>query len=275
MRALGRCHSEIKVGSFLSFLRVIARGLAWVWLVFVFGAGTASFSQPSAIDGPWSGWAQCRINVQGPDSYNHTETHTWTLTGGPPTVQGAMRIHPATWTVGGQGSFVRTQGTQTLTAQWTTNAPPMNAPLALFVRASDGMLIVKSSHSQLRAPGGVVGMQTVSINGVAQGQSAIALEAFEFSFPGAEVSGTNTSITSANTFATNGSVGPMQPGGSRGTAACTWQFAPASGTVASNPPSGAAYKIREMERPAKTQETTRARVLSDRIPARPPCSSQE
>ena len=184
--------------------------------------GTPSLSQ-SSIDHPWSGQAQCKITVQGP-GYSHQETHTWTMSGGAATLQGAIHLFPATWSVSGQGSLQRTQGAQTLKAQWTTNASLPNAPIALFVRASDGKLVIKSGHAQLRAKGGVSGTQQVTINGVAQTPAPISLEAFEWSFPGAEVAATSKTIHGSQTVPTNGSVGPMQPGGSQGTAACTWSF---------------------------------------------------
>lgn len=218
------------------FGKVKRTSLVFTWLVFVLTMGTVSFSQSSAINGPWSGWAQCQITVQGPYSYSHSETHTWTLTGGQPTIQGAMRIHPATWKVTGQGSFTKTQGAQTLSAQWTTNATQANAPISLFVRASDGRLILKSWHAQLRVAGGVVGTQQQTLNGVAQSPGAISAEAFEWAFPATDGVSTSTQFSGSNSIATNGAVGPMQPGGSQGTAACTWRFAAGSNSVTTSPP---------------------------------------
>ena len=185
-------------------------------------ASTSGLSQ-SPLDRPWSGQAQCKITVQG-SGYSHQETHTWTMSGGAPTLQGAIHMFPATWSVSGQGSLQRTQGAQTLKAQWTTNASLPNAPIAFFVRASDGKLVIKSGHSQLRAKGGVSGAQQVTVNGVPQTPGSISLEAFEWSFPGAEASATSKTISGSQTVPTQGSVGPMQPGGSQGTAACTWNF---------------------------------------------------
>jgi len=184
---------------------------------------SAPLRSQSAFDHPWSGQAQCKITVQGP-GYSHQETHTWTMSGGAATLQGAIHLFPAIWSVSGQGSLQRTQGAQTLKAQWTTSASLPNAPIALFVRASDGKLVIKSGHAQLRAKGGVSGTQQVTINGVAQTPGPISLEAFEWSFPSAEVAGTSKSISGSQTVPTTGSVGPMQPGGSQGTAACSWSF---------------------------------------------------
>ena len=194
------------------------------------------FSQ-SAAGASWSGQAQCQVTVQGP-GYSHQETHTWTLSGGPPTQSGAMRIYAATWSVTGGGSLTRTQGTQTLQAQWTTNATLPNAPIAMFVRASDGRLIIKSWHAQLRSPGGVTGTQQVTINGVPQSPGTISLEAFEWQFPLLQDAQTSTSVSGSSTTATNGAVGPMQLGGSQGTAACSWQFSQGGSSLPQNGSNG-------------------------------------
>ncbi|MGC2195735.1 MAG: hypothetical protein WA628_13740 [Terriglobales bacterium] len=194
------------------------------WLTFALAATALGQTKPPAVDATWSGGAQCQIDVQGP-GYAHHETHTWMLSGAQPTRQGAMRVYAGTWSVSGQGSLQRTQGTQTLKAQWTTNASLSQAPVAVFVRASDRKLIIKSWHAQLRSPGGVTGSQQVSINGVVQSpEGVISLEAFEWAFPAVEDVASSASISGSSTKATNGAVGPMQPGGSHGTAACTWQF---------------------------------------------------
>ncbi len=93
---------------------------------------------------PWSGSARREIAVQGP-GYSEQQTPTWTMLGGAPTKQGAMQIQAATWTVPGKGSREKTQGQQTLKAQWTTNVPGMSAPIAVLIRASDG----KANHQAL------------------------------------------------------------------------------------------------------------------------------
>jgi hypothetical protein len=99
---------------------------------------------------------------------------------GEPTPDGNFAI----WSVSGQGSPERSQGAQALRTQWTTNASSANAPIAVFVRASDGKQVIKSWHAQLRSAGGVTGVQEVTINGVAQNpKSVISLEALEWTFP--------------------------------------------------------------------------------------------
>jgi hypothetical protein len=202
------------------------------FLAVLLPANSRSFPQTSVLNSAWSGQAQCKISVQGP-GYSHHETHTWTLSGSSPTLQGAIHVFPATWSVSGQGSLRRTQGSQTLNARWTTNGSLPNAPLGLFLRASDGKLVLKSVHAQLRVKGGASGTQQLTINGIPQKPSPISLEAFEWTFPGSEVPGTSRSISGSNTTPTTGAVGPMQPGGSQGTASCSWNF-----TSASSPKNG-------------------------------------
>lgn len=208
---------------FLHFHSANAGRVAGLLVPAVFALAATGFGQStSALDGIWSGSAQCRIDVHGP-GYEHHETHIWTLNG-TPSRQGAMRIYPGTWNVNGQGSVQKTQGAQTLKAQWVTNASRSDAPIAVFLRASDHKLVIKSWHAQLRVAGGVTGSQQQSINGVAQRPGVLSLEAFEWAFPGVEDAGSSTTISGSSTKPTTGSVGPMQPGGSQGTAVCTWQY---------------------------------------------------
>jgi len=194
------------------------------WLAIVLTGIAPCQKKPLLPEEAWSGGAQCQIEVQGP-GYTHQETHSWTLSGNPPIKQGAMKIYSATWSVSGQGSLDRTQGAQTLKAEWTTNASLANAPIALFIRASDGKRVIKSWHAQLRSAGGVTGTQEVTINGVVQNpKGVISLEAFEWTFPLLEGVRSSGVIAGSSAKPTNGSVGPMQPGGSQGSATCNWEF---------------------------------------------------
>jgi hypothetical protein len=62
---------------------------------------------PTARPVPWAGWARCQINVTGP-GYTDQQTHTWTITGSTPTVSGAFRVYPGSWSIVGGGSLQRT-----------------------------------------------------------------------------------------------------------------------------------------------------------------------
>ncbi|HMI52915.1 MAG TPA: hypothetical protein VK525_15495 [Candidatus Saccharimonadales bacterium] len=190
----------------------------------LFGFLTSVLPQtPSPADGPWSGSAQCRIQVQGP-GYADQQTHSWTITGASPTPQGALRLFAGSWSVAGSGALERSQGNQTLKAQWTTAGQNAAAPISVFVRASDGRVLIKLGHAQLRYKDGVSGTQQVYVNGQLASSKAMALEAFEWQLPVAEDASTATTIHGATQQEIKASVGPMQPAGSRVTASCSWQF---------------------------------------------------
>jgi len=177
----------------------------------------------SPADGPWSGSAQCQVNVQGP-GYSDQQTHSWTVAGSSPTPQGAIRLFAGTWSVTGNGSLQRTQGNQTLKAQWTTTGQNAAAPISVFLRASDGRLLIKLGHAQLRYKDGINGTQQVYVNGRLTSSKTMALEAFEWQLPLAEDSSTATTIHGSTQQEIKASVGPMQPAGSRVTSSCSWQF---------------------------------------------------
>jgi hypothetical protein len=187
----------------------------------------AAAQQSAASQAPWAGWARCEIKVSG-QGYSDQQTHTWMITGGTPTVSGAFRVYPATWSVVGGGSLQRTQGNQTLQAQWATAAQVPGAPIAVFVRASDRRMFIQARHAQVRAPRSVNGYQQQTIDGKAQKPATIASEAFEWAFPVVEVSrpkgSPNASANGSSTPVMNGKVGYMQPAGTQSTASCTWHF---------------------------------------------------
>lgn len=146
------------------------------------------------------------------------------ITGGAPTVVGAFRVYPATWSVVGGGGLQRSQNKQSLTAQWSANGTSTGAPLAVFVRASDGQMIVQARHAQLRAVGAVKGYQQQTIDGTVKPAGILGLEAFEWTFPQISVAPGGTTASGSLVQPTHGAVAPMQPAGAQGTASCTWQF---------------------------------------------------
>lgn len=180
-------------------------------------ASTAPLAQQS-----WSGTAECRIKVQG-TGYRDEQTHTWTLTGGAPSGAGAIQVHTALWSVAGSGEFERNQGAQRLVGEWKTSGQA-TAPFAMFVRASDGKLILKPWHSQLRIANAIRGSQQQTIDGKPQKPVAIGLEAFEWSFPVIETDGTTKRISGHSSPVVSGRVAPMQPAGTVASCQCTWDF---------------------------------------------------
>jgi hypothetical protein len=192
----------------------------------------------------WAGWARCQIDVAGP-GYADQQTHTWTIAGGAPTVEGAFRVYQGTWSVVGGGSLRRSQGSQTLVAQWASNVSNMSAPIAVFVRASDQRMFIQARHAQLRGAAAVQGYQQLIIDGKPQTPTKIASEAFEWAFPEVVVSRPDPKASlianGSSTPVVNGSVGLMQPGGSRATATCRWNFN--QGTAPAPPPELAARAV--------------------------------
>jgi hypothetical protein len=208
--------------------------LASLTLIALASLTTAQQSTPQA---PWAGWARCAINVSG-QGYSDQQTHTWTINSSASTVSGAFRVYPATWSVAGSGSVQHTQGNQSSVAQWATSAQNLSAPLAVFVRASDGRMFIQARHSQTRAPSSVTGYQQVTIDGKPQKPGTISAEAIEWAFPVVEVSrpkpGDPLVANGSSTPLVNGKVGYMQPAGTQATASCTWQFG--QGSAAPAPP---------------------------------------
>jgi len=171
----------------------------------------------------WSGFARCDLAVNG-DGYSDRQSHLWVLAGGAPTARGAIRVHPATWSVAGSGSLSESNGRQTRTAAWTTDVRGLSAPIEFTVRASDGRLLIKPWHAQLRARGAVSGTQRLIVDGQEQRPAPIALEAFEWGFPSLVESASATRVTGTSTPVVTGRVGPMQPARARATATCSWQL---------------------------------------------------
>ena len=166
----------------------------------------------SAPDGPWAGSAQCVLSAKS-TGYTETETHTWTLTGAPPTINGAFREYPATWAVSGSGRRVTVAGVHgTTTEQWHTSVAGVNAPISIWVRASDGALMITSRQGQLRAPGATTVVRTFTPSDPLQPDSTseYTKDAAEWGFPVIQSVVTNTTVAGSS------------PEGSA--LACTWQF---------------------------------------------------
>jgi len=211
-------------------LFAIAAGLLW----------QHASAQSAATPPPWAGWARCQVDVVGP-GYTDRRTHTWTLTGGAPRMEGAFQVFPASWSVGGGGSIDRTQGGNTLTARWAVNGASTNTPIAFWVRASDGRLFASARHSQAVVNGGVAGYAIYTNDGKANPPQQIATQAQEWTFPTVEDAATVTTLNGTSSMGVAGSVGYMQQPGSQTTVSCTWQFA--QGAAVPPPPALAAVAV--------------------------------
>ena len=157
-------------------------------------------------------------------------------------------------------------GFETLRAQWTRSAN-MSAPISVVVRASDGRLLIRSGHAQLRPAGGIIGTQNRVIDGKPTSSTPIRSEAFEWAFPAIEGAAAGTHITGSTSGDVAGSFGPMQPAGSRTTAACSWDFARAGTTASAAPPAPATPP------PPATATAPSAPAVPTTPPASPPATS--
>jgi hypothetical protein len=199
-----------------------------------------AWAQTAATPAPWAGWARCQVDVVGP-GYTDRRTHTWTLTGGAPRMEGAFRVFPASWSVVGSGSIDRAQGGQTLTARWAVNGTSTNAPISFWVRASDARLIASSRHGQVVVNGGVAGYAIYANDGKPNPPQQIAAQAQEWTFPTVDDASTSTTLNGTSSTGVAGSVGYMQQPGSQTTVSCTWQFA--QGAAVTPPPALAAVAV--------------------------------
>ena len=169
-----------------------------------------------------SGTIDCVIDASGAGYRDHQEHH-WDVAGSNALTANAIQPLAATWTVRGQGELSRSQGSQTLTARWTTSGAA-NAPMALFLRAADGMLVLKSWHAQLRIRNGIQGEQQQFIGGQPQRPVPLGLETFEWAVPLIQGAVNNTALAGTIAFEAPGPTGPMQPSNIRGNVVCRWDF---------------------------------------------------
>jgi hypothetical protein len=197
--------------------------------VALLGSASLGLAQaPPAAN--WRGWATCDVTVTGP-GYRDQQTHKWRTTGGAPKKSGAFDIYPGTWSVTGGGNLERTQGSQTLRAEWKRTVADRPAPISVVVRASDGAILIGASHAQLRAKNGVTGMQEVRVDGKVTSHVPIGLEAFEYAFPSSQAAAKSPHVTGDRSESPVGSFGPLQPAGSKVEVRCLWDFQRGEGTL--------------------------------------------
>jgi hypothetical protein len=195
---------------------------AAILAVGLLGSASLGFAQaPPAAN--WRGWATCDVTVAGP-GYRDQQTHKWRTTGSAATKRGAFDIYPGTWSVTGGGRLERTEGSQTLRAEWKRSVADMPAPISVGVRASDGAILIAAGHAQLRAANAVTGTQEVRIDGKVTSRTPIGLEAFEYTFPSSQAAAKSPHVSGDRSDSPVGSFGPMQPAGSKVEVRCLWDF---------------------------------------------------
>jgi hypothetical protein len=187
-----------------------------------------SFVEVGFCQSNWTGQVQCQLNMQSND-YVHQETQNWVING-PPTQQGAMQVYPAMWSSSGQGTMQRAQGTQMLAGQWVTSVQGMNAPLNIFVRASDRRLLISQYHAQVVAPSGVIGVKQ---SGGAR--SNLSFAAYEWRLPPIEAGVDDTVVSGSGAAPISGGLLPLQSPAVTGSATCRWQFTRGGAATPSTP----------------------------------------
>jgi hypothetical protein len=201
---------------------------AWVaLLVTATAAGSAHLlgSQiqrlATAPPQPWSGSAQCVLDVAGP-RYAHRETHRWVIVG-PATMRSNVEVYPTRWTVSGdrESSLQRATTSSTIAARWSINAQPANVELGVTVHADRVTLQELSARTVSRAA--LSGVETTTSAGVPRPRT-IVLDVDEWRFPKIEDAPTSTRLAGSSTTPFDGARAPMAPAGSQGTATCTWAF---------------------------------------------------
>ncbi len=196
-------------------------------------AGSA-FAQ-SPVDGVWSGWLQCKIEIRG-SGYSSDQVHTWELAGTTPKqVSGAFRIHAASWSASGEG--VHVPPFASVARKFTLSVAPMPRDVSLFVRASDNRMIVKIEGNQpvVATDGGESTMVTAS--GAPAGPGPETFDVYEWVWPWIEgASPPAARMRGKKNFPVNQQLEELERGvNAQGTANCEWDFA--QGNAAARPPS--------------------------------------
>ena len=210
-------------------MRLFPRCRCWaVVVVLLLAPGPSIYAQTA----PWSGWVQCRFDVQG-TGYSHQEIQTWTITG-PPVQQSNVEVYPGTWTAIGTGMLRKMTDAVSETAQWTVMVPPM--PAAFGITTQLDRLTVQRWTRQIVAAGGLTGQDVVAVTGSQPRTTNMILSVDEQPFATINVDLKATQANGSSTPVVSGLVGPIRPKDAQGKANCSWQFG-RGGSLAPPPPS--------------------------------------
>ena len=199
-------------------------------IALVLAAATPALAQTTPALQGWSGWAQCKLTIESP-GYSHTETPAWKVSGGP-TKQANVEISPMAWTVVGGGSLQRTTGPTTVTAQWVVNGMLQNVTLGATLHLDRITIQRWTNHGPAR--GALRGSELRTVNG--QGKPrVVVLDVQQWAFPVVTTGTTSTRANGSATVPFDGARGPLAPAGSKGSAACTWDFARGAATPSAPP----------------------------------------
>jgi hypothetical protein len=198
----------------------------------------AARAQPAQPGTAWSGQMRCDVVISAP-GYTNRLTHTWAITGAPALV-GAIAEHPATWTVSGEGTLRSTSNSgSTVAADWETEGTSTGARIGIFIRASDGQLVVLPRHAQLSARGATSGkVQILDADQKASTQPIDSVVSELSPWPRIEDRAQSTRLSGSQTMPFAARLDRLQPSDFKGTTTCTWDFVRANGGLQSVAPGG-------------------------------------
>ncbi len=193
--------------------------------------GSSAYGQGSLTGALWTGSAQCQVQGSG-----DSETQTWTLKGEPPKIEGAMQVYAATWTATGGGSSHTSNIHVSTSDSWYRHPTSISAPIAFFIRAQGGKLIIKAWHSQLHAAGALTGESDAIMNPGTPSETErnvpFTNDVYEWTFPTIEDDATSTKIVGTVPVPNLGRSDSKQPINVPGT--CSWQFINSATSVNEN-----------------------------------------
>jgi hypothetical protein len=179
---------------------------------------TPAYSQTPGT-AAWSGWVQCRVEVQAP-GYTNRQTHSWEITGAPSA--GGIPEYPATWTVVEDATA---DPQRAVNGTRPTNASLASARIAIFTRASDNRLVALLRNGQLSVRGGTTGTPTASAASTLSPPQSVGYPIYEWRpLPSIEDVVTSSHMTGTGSMPVTTRLNPLQPANATGQAVCRWDF---------------------------------------------------
>jgi len=167
---------------------------------------------------PWSGFVECEASAAWPSFYQETQVHRWDLHGAKPTpaANGTFE-HRAEWKLKGNGSSRNRQET----ASWTTQGVDKTS-FVMFIRPSDGMLVMQSAQSPKVVTGGLKGTRQSTIAGAQP--VPISIDAWEMPAPLIESKPGLKTVRGKSSSPLTARLSRLQPPNATGTSNCRWNL---------------------------------------------------
>ena len=184
--------------------------------MLVLQACVASAQTTLAVEGPWTGQAQCAITTRGPNYQGadpHVAHHRRNAAG-----PQQHRTSSAVWSVQGKGnrSVNVTGSTNTTEERWTISVPETSAPISVWEipgYRGNNRIRIGSQHGLL-----------VASNAIRPSTGSLAFSIQEWQFPAAEDELAKTTLSGTNTFTVPVGPGWRRPDKTPSTVTCTWNF---------------------------------------------------